>query len=410
MNSCRLCGSTDIRPALDLGSAPIAHRMRSQRDETEKRYPFCEVVCGSCGLVQIADPIDPEELYREFNYCFSGWKPQPHIADELRMILAETPGPSMLEIGSNDGLFLKEARQAGFAPLLGIEPNRVATGYARDLGLEILNEMLTPALASQIASERGRVDVVVLRQVLEHLTALPELFDSVDALLKPGGVFFIDVPDCERGFAVGDVTMMWEEHVSSFTELTLEATLARFDYGIVRRRRYNYSGGTIAVVAKKHALRTQKADLAQHLANVSGYQSRADAYRMRLRALLTHARSLGHAVLLYGAGNRANTLTNWADLGPLIDYAVDDQTDRHGKFMPGTGIEVRPSGSIASEPRSIVCLLAVNTENDGVVTANTMALTRRVAIVFSALSPKDIMAELDRASIQLGLQGHMRKS
>ena len=78
--------------------------------------------------------------------------------------------------------------------------------------------------------------------------------------------------------------------------------------------------------------------------------------------------------------------------------------------MPGTGIEVRPSGSIASEPRSIVCLLAVNTENDGVVTANTMALTRRAAIVFSALSPKDIMAELDRASIQLGLQGHMRKS
>jgi SAM-dependent methyltransferase len=378
--------------------------MRSRKNETERRYPFREVLCRSCGLVQIAEPIDPEELYRDFNYCFSGWKPQPHIADELRMILAETPGPSMLEIGSNDGLFLKEARQAGFAPVLGIEPNRVASGYARDLGLEIVNEMLDPPLAARIASERGRVDVIVLRQVLEHLTRLPDFFRSVDSLLKPGGVLFVDVPDCERGFAAGDVTMMWEEHVNSFTEMTLEATLGRFDYGIVRRERYNYSGGTIAVAAKKGALRQRGGDIAPHLASVAGYEERAKAYRARLQTLLAHARDLGHAVVLYGAGNRANTLTNWAQLGALIDYAVDDQPQRHGMFLPGTGIEVRPSSVLAEETRPFLCLLAVNTENDGVVTAKAMGMARRAAIVFSVLSPKDIMAELDRASAQLGLR------
>ena len=404
MTNCRLCGSTDIAPALDLGSMPIAHRMRTRKDETEKRYAFREVLCRACGLVQIAEPIDPEELYREFNYCFSGWKPQPHIADELRMILAETPGPSMLEIGSNDGLFLKEARQAGFAPVLGIEPNRVASGYAGDLGLEIVNEMLDPPLAAKLAGERGRVDVIVVRQVLEHLTRIPDFFRCVDTLLKPGGVLFVDVPDCERGFAAGDVTMMWEEHVNSFTEMTLETTLGRFDYGVVRRERYNYSGGTIAVAAKKGALRRKNGDLVAHVANVTGYEERAKAYRARLRPLLAHARANGHAVVLYGAGNRANTLTNWADLGSLIDYAVDDQPQRHGMFLPGTGIEVKPSAVLAEETRPFVCLLAVNTENDGVVTAKAMGMARRAAIVFSVLSPKDIMAELDRASAQLGLR------
>lgn len=404
MTTCRLCGSGDLAPALDLGPMPIAHRMRARKDETEKRYPFREVLCRACGLVQIAEPIDPEELYREFNYCFSGWKPQPHIADELRMILAETPGPSMLEIGSNDGLFLKEARQAGFAPVLGIEPNRVASGYARDLGLEIVNEMLDPPLAHELASERGRVDVVVVRQVLEHLTQIADFFRCVDALLKPGGVLFVDVPDCERGFALGDVTMMWEEHVNSFTETTLEATLGRFDYGVVRRERYNYSGGTIAVAAKKGALRRNDGDIGAHVASVAGYEEKAKAYRGRLRALLTHARASGHAIVLYGAGNRANTLTNWADLGTLIDYAVDDQPQRHGMFLPGTGIEVRPSSVLTQETRPFVCLLAVNTENDGVVTAKAMGMARRAAIIFSTLSPKDIMAELERASAQLGLR------
>ena len=41
-------------------------------------------------------------------------------------------------------------------------------------------------------------------------------------------------------------------------------------------------------------------------------------------------------------------LTNWADLGTLIDYAVDYQAERQGKFLPGTGIEVRASAVLAA--------------------------------------------------------------
>jgi 2-polyprenyl-3-methyl-5-hydroxy-6-metoxy-1,4-benzoquinol methylase len=404
MKACRLCGSKDLAPAIDLGAMPIAHRMRSRRDETDRRYPFREVLCRGCGVVQIAEPIDPQELYRDFNYCFSGWKPQPHIADELRLILAETPGPNLVEIGSNDGLFLNEARQAGFAPVLGIEPNAVATGFARDRGLEIVNEMLTPALARDLAGRRGRFDVVALRQVLEHLTDIAGFFRSVEALLKPEGVLFVDVPDCRQAFLAGDVSMIWEEHVNSFTEDTLEAALGRFGFGVLRRARYNFAGGTIAVVARRGAVKPRVFDLAAHNGEVGRYEERARAYRARLRALLGHARASGHAVVLYGAGNRANTLTNWAALGALIDYAVDDQAERQGKFLPGTGIEVRAATALAAETRPVLCLLAVNTENDGPVTAKAMGLVRRQAIVFSLLSPKDIMAELDRASNQLGMK------
>jgi 2-polyprenyl-3-methyl-5-hydroxy-6-metoxy-1,4-benzoquinol methylase len=401
MTRCRLCQAADLATAIDFGPMPIAHRMRRRRDETETRYPLKELVCRQCGLVQIADPIDPEDLYREFNYCFSGWKPQPHIAAELAMIQADAPGPRMLEIGSNDGLFLGEARKAGFAPLLGIEPNRVATDAARELGLEIVNEMLTPALAADLATRHGRFDTIVLRQVLEHLTDLAGFFRSAEILLAPEGVLFVDVPDCEQGFARGDVTMMWEEHVNSFTEATLEATLARFGFGIVRRECYNYSGGTIAVCAKRSAAPQSGLDLAMHLASVDTYEARARAIREKLRALLRHARASGHAIALYGAGNRACTFSNWAEIGPFVDYAIDDQAERQGLFMPGTGIAVCASTTLAEEERPVLCMLAVNTENDDAVTAKVLRLARHEAIVFSVLSPKDIAAELDRAAARL---------
>jgi len=401
MTRCRLCQAADLATAIDFGPMPIAHRMRRRRDESEPRYPFKELVCRQCGLVQIAEPIDPEDLYREFNYCFSGWKPQPHIAAELAMIQADAPGPRMLEIGSNDGLFLGEARKAGFAPLLGIEPNRIATDAARELGLEIVNEMLTPALAADLVARHGRFDTIVLRQVLEHLTDLAGFFRSAEILLAPEGVLFVDVPDCEQGFARGDVTMMWEEHVNSFTEATLEATLARFGFGIVRRERYNFSGGTVAVCAKRGAAAQQAPDLAAHLANVGAYEGRARAYREKLRALLSRARDGGHAIVLYGAGNRACTFSNWSGIGALVDYAIDDQTERQGLFMPGTGLAVRASAALGEETRPLLCLLAVNTENDDVVAAKVRRLARQEAIVFSVLSPKDISAELDGAAARL---------
>ena len=103
---CRLCHSTDLRPVIDLGQMPIAHRLRHSRNEQEERYPFEVLACGDCGLPQIVKPIDPDILYRQFNYNFSSWKPEPHQVDELDTIAKFSSHQSVFEIGCNDGLFM----------------------------------------------------------------------------------------------------------------------------------------------------------------------------------------------------------------------------------------------------------------------------------------------------------------
>ncbi|MDP2330654.1 MAG: class I SAM-dependent methyltransferase [Reyranella sp.] len=401
MKTCRLCSSKNLTDAIDLGAMPIAHRMRKRQDEAEQHYPQRYVLCRDCGLMQIADPIDPEELYREFNFCFSGWKPQPHIAAEFAMISRTSPGKSMLEIGSNDGLFLIEARKSGFGPLLGIEPNRLATEQARSGGLSIVNEMLTPALAADLVAKHGRFDTVVVRQVLEHLLDIPGFFTCVDLLLAPQGILFVDVPDVEQGMRSGDATMLWEEHVNSFTTPVLESALARFGFAVVESERYNFSGGTIAVAARRGAARGTPLDLEKHLAVAGKFAERVEGYQKRLKSVLSRARDAGFGIVLYGAGNRACTLTNSGDLKGLIDYAVDDQLERQGLFMPGTGIPVRPSAELAQESRPFLCLLAVNNEHETKVTAKVRELARAPAHIFTGLSPADIHAELDRVSALL---------
>ena len=76
---CRLCGEKSLQPMIDLGNMPIAHRLAGSADEVMPVYPFRVFFCSDCGLPQIIDPIDPDILYGEYNYCFSDWKPQPHV-------------------------------------------------------------------------------------------------------------------------------------------------------------------------------------------------------------------------------------------------------------------------------------------------------------------------------------------
>lgn len=398
---CNLCRSETFAPVIDLGRMPIAHRLPAEPGEPVDTYPFEVVLCDRCGLVQIADPIPPAELYVDFNYCFSGWKPQPHIADELDLIVARRPGGRMIEIGSNDGLFLREAAARGFHEPVGVESNRPTTEIARAAGFTIYNAFLDEELAARIASERGRFDVLVCRQVLEHLPDIAGFFDCVEQLLDTGGVLFLDVPDVSRGFAVGDCSVLWEEHVSYFTRPSLQSVLQRFGYGDLDWRWFDYSGGTIAVLAERAAAgATREAiDLGAERELALGFAQRVRAYGAALRRRLEEARARGVRIVLYGVGNRACAITNILPLSGLIDYAVDDQVERQGRVMPGARLRIHPAARIAEDDGPLLVLLAVNVENEAAVSARVRALTAGPVETLSMLSPHDIMAELDALSL-----------
>ncbi|MFX8786074.1 hypothetical protein ABTM90_19840, partial [Acinetobacter baumannii] len=78
-----------------------------------------------------------------------------------------------------------------------------------------------------------------------------------------------------------------------------------------------------------------------------------------------------------GAGCRACTFTNAFELGSLIDFAVDDQKERQGLFMPGSRIGVRSPDDLKTSSSPLVCLLAVNNENEAVVTSKLEGMLDR---------------------------------
>ena len=373
---------------------PIAHRLLRNRDEPEERFPFEVWACGDCGLPQIVKPIDPDILYRQFNYNFSSWKPEPHQPDELDTIGKFTKHQSVFEIGCNDGLFMEKLRERGAKVLVGVEPNPVSGKIARERGIKVYPDMISPALCRDAVSHAGKFDLVVSRQVLEHIVDFENFFTCVKLVLREDGLLFIDVPDLAPGSSVGDLSVLWEEHVSYFTEATLLALLARHGFEAVSVKKYDFSGGSLAIAARL-AEEKMKAPIAP--AGVGErFGKRAREYGARLRPLLAKAREGGMQVAIYGAGCRACTFTNAHELADLIELSIDDQKERQGMFLPGTRIPIRSPEDLHAKSAPLVCLLAVNHENEAKVSARLRAnLTRPVHLV-SIFAPSDIWGELEQ--------------
>jgi SAM-dependent methyltransferase len=395
--TCRVCAASDVVPVLDLGKMPIAHRLLAAPGEAEETFPFELSVCRRCGLMQIVDPIDADLLYRGFNYNFSSWKPEPHRADEIAWIMAQAAPRSVAEIGANDGLFLSELVTAGVGTVAGIEPNPVSGAIARERGLPIYEGLATVELARRIVAEHGSFDAVVSRQVLEHVPGTAEYFAVARELLRPDGYLFIDVPDMQPAAELGDCSVLWEEHATYYTESTLAALLRANGFEPMTVKRYDFSGGALAILSRRvPVFASEPLTDAANVARTEHFAERVRAYSARLIAALACARENGIATVIYGAGVRACTLSNALRL-PDLAWAIDDQAERQGKFLPGTHIEIRPSSSLAQAGRPLIVLLAVNNENETKVRDHIARQELRYPVeVVSVCGPRDIWRELER--------------
>lgn len=388
---CRLCSSKALSPVIDLGRMPIAHRMLDRADQAEDLFPFALHRCQDCGLIQVVEAIDPAILYRDFNFNFSSWKAEPHMADELATIVAEGPPRSVFEIGCNDGRFLQELRERGVETCFGVEPNTVSSAMALEKGFNVTTAMIDEDLCRSIVTTRGAFDLVVSRQVIEHIPDLEKYFRCIDILLKPDGRLFLDCPDAGEGFRQGDVSILWEEHVNYFTRPVFMAMLARFGFEPVSVKTYDFSGGCLAVLSKRgpvQPLQIVGGDFS------AGYADRVEQYRSRMRKALISLKKNGYTVTLYGVGCRACTAVNGLGIGDVIHLALDDQKERQGHFVPGARLPVQSPESLDLAAERLVCLLAVNNESEAKVKERLESVFGLGVATASLCSPRDILADL----------------
>ena len=390
---CRLCGSSKLNPLIDMGSHPIAHHYLASLDGPKPQtFPFVLCFCDSCGFFQVRDPIPPENFYSNY-ITLSSWKHQPHIphlVELLRTVCELRVDAPILEVGSNDGIFLRALREAGFYNTLGIEPAKDAQESARRSGIETVGGYFNRKMAEELVASRGQVQLFVNRQVLEHIEDLSEFAQAIRTVLAPGGFALIEVPNFTCNLQMPDYSL-WEEHINYFTLDTLNHFLRCAGIKPVYDEIVLFSGETLVTIGKSE----EGIDSIHSVGNIPEARALATLYsknwplfRDAIVGYLRNHRDKGGKIAIYGAGARLSALVNFAGLAPFIEFVVDDQLEKQGKFMPGSELAIVPSSMLEQENIDL-CLLAVNTESEEKAMAKHRDWIERGGQFYSVLPPSE---------------------
>ena len=184
---CRLCDSTKVKQVLSMPSSQPVDNFRPFFDP-EINLPLFDMdlyQCEKCGHAQLLDVVNPDILYGNYIYkSTSSPDLKSHFKNYASFLFTHKyikKNHKVLDIGSNDGLFLDYLKQGG-AVTYGIDPAKTVSNIAKKKGHHIFNDYLTIASANKI---KKSFDVITANNVFSHSDDLQTSLKSSQSSKKP---------------------------------------------------------------------------------------------------------------------------------------------------------------------------------------------------------------------------------
>ncbi len=381
--ACRFCGQLLSRTVVDLGMSPLCESFVAAEDldRREVFYPLNVRICEHCFLVQLPEYVAPEEIFTEYAY-FSSYSDSfvQHARDYVEMAVERFAlGPSSLvvEIASNDGYLLQHfvGRRV---PVLGIEPAENVAAAARERDVPTQVAFFGVELARELVAERGAADLVIGNNVLSQAPHLNDFVGGIRILLAADGTATIEFPHLMRLLEANLFDTIYHEHFTYFSLRTAERVFAAHGLTVFDLEEVETHGGSLRLyirheqdesrpvseAVERFRQREESAGL-ESFQPYAEFRGRIEEAKRALLQFLIEARRGGKSVACYGAPGKANTLLNYCGIRTdLVDYVVDRNPYKHGRYTPGTHIPIHPPERIAETKPDYVWILPWNLKDE----------------------------------------------
>jgi SAM-dependent methyltransferase len=362
---------------LAFGASPLADRLltKSQLAEPDVAVPLTLMFCRGCSLVQIAETVDPEVLFGGDYPYFSSvsgtlLQHSRSNAEELITRLRLDAQSLAVEIASNDGYMLKNFVERGI-PVLGIDPAAAPAAAAIKAGVPTLQDFFGRALAGRLKAEGRAADLIIANNVLAHVADLNGLVAGIALLLKdPGGLAVLEMPYVVDLIEHCEFDTIYHQHLCYFSVTALDHLFRRHRLYVNDVRQLPIHGGSLRIYvghrpdvqpAVRQLLEAEKAAGFDRPEPYLRFAERARRLREALRALVQERKAQGRRVAAYGAAAKGTTLLSYCGLGTdVLDYVVDRNPFKHGRYMPGSRLEIRPVEQLLADQPDDTLLLTWN--------------------------------------------------
>jgi SAM-dependent methyltransferase len=380
---CRFCEAVLQHTLVDLGMSPLCESYveSEQLNQMEPFYPLHVYVCEHCFLTQLEEYVGPEEIFSEYAYFSSysdTWLQHAKAYTDMvaeRFELGEQS--HVVELASNDGYLLQYFVPKGI-PVLGIEPAVNVAEAAVEKGVPTLVAFFGERLARELAAEGNQADLLIGNNVLAQVPALNDFVKGMQVLLKPRGVITMEFPHLMRLMEENQFDTIYHEHFSYFSFISVEKIFAAHGLTLFDVEELSTHGGSLRIYA--HHTEDTTRPIGQRVTELRAREEAAGFTRMetyasfgeqvrdtkrKLLDFLIRAKWEGKSIAGYGAPGKGNTLLNYCGIRTdFLDYTVDRNPYKQGKFLPGTHIPIFHPDKIKETKPDYVFILPWNFKDE----------------------------------------------
>ncbi|MDD5462473.1 MAG: class I SAM-dependent methyltransferase [Methylococcales bacterium] len=380
---CRFCNTPLKHTLVDLGMSPLCENFLSaeQLNHMEPFYPLRVYVCESCFLAQLEEYVSPEEIFNEYAYFSSYADSWLQHAKNYTDLMIERFGINtdsfVVELASNDGYLLKNFVEKNI-PVLGVEPAANVAKVAVGKGVPTIVEFFGENMAKDMVSKGEKADLVLGNNVLAQVPDLNDFVSGMKVLLKPEGIITIEFPHLVRLMEENQFDTIYHEHFSYFSFISVEKIFAAHKLTIFDVEELSTHGGSLRIYAKHSddeskplsdrvtELRSREENLGlTQMETYSAFSEQVKETKRKLLEFLIKVKREGKTVCGYGAPGKGNTLLNYCAIRTdFLDYTVDRNPYKHGKFTPGTHIPIFPPEKIRETRPDYLLILPWNVKEE----------------------------------------------
>jgi SAM-dependent methyltransferase len=349
-------------------------------NEAEEFFPLHAMVCDRCFLVQLETDVSPKSIYTEYAYFSSysdSWlRHASQFVDQISQQLELGPLSNVVEIASNDGYLLKNFVAKGI-PCYGIDPAANVAKVAIESGVPTVVDFFGVATAKRLSKSHGLANLIIANNVFGHIPDIHDFVEGMKILLAPGGTIVIEIPHFMRLMERNQFDTIYHEHYCYHTLLADTRLFESHDLRLIDVEQLPTHGGSIRMHVGHKSDRRITSQRVHDLISLEEERGlhRADTYskfgeqvretKRKLLSFLIQARRDGKRVAGYGAPGKGNTLLNYCGIRTdFIDFVVDRNPYKHGKYLPGSRIPIYAPEKLIEEKPDYVLILPWNIKDE----------------------------------------------
>ncbi|MDC0402526.1 class I SAM-dependent methyltransferase [Candidatus Pelagibacter sp.] len=338
---------------LNLGNHPVTNNfLNTNNPKNEFFYNLRLQYHEKTKLISLAKFVSPKRMFNEkYAHRASASLTMRVAYKNLANKIKKKFNPkSILEIGSNDGVFIKH-----FSDIknIGVEPCKNLAVITNKLKIKTYDKFWSIKLSDKIINENRKFDVIYSANTISHIHDLEETFLAISNSLNQNGIFILEDPSLLEVLKKTSYDQFYDEHAYVFSITALKNITIKSGLEIFNIEKLKTHGGSNRVYFKKKNTKIKiSKNVFNHLKNEKNYGiGKLETYqkfalkvkksKKKLLKIFKKLKSKNKVIIGYGATYKSSTVLNYCKINQkYIKYFLDTTPTKMGKYTPGSHIPI----------------------------------------------------------------------